>query len=614
MKLKALFVPMTFIVTASSLGGVPKRVLTRGHKSVCVLSTLLERQQKSHISTVQAYVSPASGNASARSKRYTPYSWLRYQRTLSAAASNDNGDIGSMDKDVPIRRDIDYDNDSFAPVEPKVTVSPKSKDTEYGFFDNSDHAFDREPDAIDDDVAAFRARYQRPIATRSRNSIPPALSEYDDSIEDTYEENDNWFGDTKSRSKNSSSFNREQLEGGTIVKTSAKIIDPKQSATSQRQTPVMNDVEGDTIVRTSSKIFQPEMTLSISADTEPRVVRTSARILPKGSSETQLDTLNTMPQSQQPYKSRNIVPSFMEPEKTKVVISANSDSNGLIPNMAMASNGSSSISHATTLLHQMEHLTSQIYQLNNGVEFNIDSPKQVSLVLFGEEGKSTNKDALEALASTGNQMAACIYKYRKVSREYKRELKRMEQMEKGGRKNDYYGNLARHRSTEAIENSSVLGSDETENTKQRREPLLLIDTSAYIFRSYHAIPPLHHSDGTPTGALHGVCRMLQNLLLNRLLRGDRPRVVLAFDSKGDNFRHQLFPEYKANRGPCPEDLIPQFELVREAADAFGIVQVQAEGYEADDVIATLAKRAVEEGVDVDILSGDKDLMQLITPS
>ena len=106
--------------------------------------------------------------------------------------------------------------------------------------------------------------------------------------------------------------------------------------------------------------------------------------------------------------------------------------------------------------------------------------------------------------------------------------------------------------------------------------------------------------------------MLQNLLLNRLLRGERPRVVLVFDSKGANFRHDLYPEYKANRGPCPEDLMPQFELVREAAQAFGVVQVEAEGYEADDVIATLTLRALEEGVDVDILSGDKDLMQLIT--
>ena len=139
----------------------------------------------------------------------------------------------------------------------------------------------------------------------------------------------------------------------------------------------------------------------------------------------------------------------------------------------------------------------------------------------------------------------------------------------------------------------------------RREPLLLIDASAYIYRAYHAIPPLHRTDGTPTGALHGVCRMLQNLLLPRLLKGERPRVVLAFDFKGKNFRHDAYPEYKANRGPCPEDLVPQFALIREASEAFGVVRVEAEGYEADDVIATLTRRALEEGVDVDILSGDK---------
>mmetsp|Transcript_10424 Transcript_10424/g.25549 ORF Transcript_10424/g.25549 Transcript_10424/m.25549 type:complete len:218 (-) Transcript_10424:181-834(-) len=126
------------------------------------------------------------------------------------------------------------------------------------------------------------------------------------------------------------------------------------------------------------------------------------------------------------------------------------------------------------------------------------------------------------------------------------------------------------------------------------------------------MPPLHSSDATPTCAVHGVCRMLQNLLLPRLLKGERPRVVLAFDFRGPNFRHDVYPEYKANRGPCPEDLVPQFKLVREAAEAFGVVQVDAEGYEADDVIATLARRALDNGVDVDILSGDKDLMQLIT--
>ena len=234
---------------------------------------------------------------------------------------------------------------------------------------------------------------------------------------------------------------------------------------------------------------------------------------------------------------------------------------------------------------------------------------------------------------------ASIYKYRKLSREIKREKRRIEQLEKGDKKNDYYGNLARRNGVTnggasetnginpSANNANVMISDNATSSspqqtisdtaaskpREQREPLLLIDASAYIFRSYHAIPPLHRSDGMPTGALHGVCRMLQNLLLTRLLNGERPRVVLAFDFKGPNFRHEFYPEYKANRGPCPEDLVPQFDLVREAAEAFGIVQVEAEGYEADDVIATLARRALNDGVDVDILSGDKDLMQLITP-
>ena len=212
----------------------------------------------------------------------------------------------------------------------------------------------------------------------------------------------------------------------------------------------------------------------------------------------------------------------------------------------------------------------------------------------------------------------------------------MEQAKKGDRKNDYYGNLARHRASIAAPANNGEGRDGDQTSTnmfervptseehtasprdaalrdRRREPLLLIDTSAYIFRAYHAMPPLHRADGTPTGALHGVCRMLQSLLLARLLRGERPRVVLVFDFNGPTFRHELYPEYKANRGPCPEDLAPQFALVREAADAFGVAQVEAAGYEADDVIATLAKEALAEGVDVDIFSGDKDLMQLITP-
>jgi hypothetical protein len=232
-----------------------------------------------------------------------------------------------------------------------------------------------------------------------------------------------------------------------------------------------------------------------------------------------------------------------------------------------------------------------------------------------------------------------VYKYRKLSRELKREQRRIEQLERGDKKNDYYGNLARRddgknrcddtgedvvvsennddgngmEARQTVGGKSMTSSpEERENsndsatgTFNRREPLLLIDASAYIFRAYHAIPPLHRFDGTPTGALHGVCRMLQNLLLPRLLKGERPRVVLAFDAGKINFRHDIYAEYKANRGPCPEDLVPQFELVRQASEAFGLVQVEAEGYEADDVIATLTRRALDEGVDVDILSGDK---------
>ena len=107
--------------------------------------------------------------------------------------------------------------------------------------------------------------------------------------------------------------------------------------------------------------------------------------------------------------------------------------------------------------------------------------------------------------------------------------------------------------------------------------------------------------------------MLNRLILNPLLRGEQPRIALIFDSKdGTNFRKKLYPEYKSNRKACPEDLVPQFDFVREAADAYGILQLEAPGFEADDVIATLSTMAMEEGCHVNILTGDKDLMQLVT--
>lgn len=334
-----------------------------------------------------------------------------------------------------------------------------------------------------------------------------------------------------------------------------------------------------------------------------------------------------------------ITTSFMEPPRIKSLVKHNSNAANERRIPTEASNGTGITDQLTMLSHQLEHMESQIYKLNDSVKFNINSPKQVAKVLFGEDGanESTNKDVLEAMASAGNEMAACIFKFRKLSRDYKRELKRVEQEKRGDKKNDYYGNLAKLHAADTNKPSGGLGDEphgngnkfirtsasfqvyqtvgdeesgeqstdsasqdisvngaQTKPHRPRREPLLLIDASAYIFRSYYAIPPLHRSDGTPTGALHGFCRMLQNLLLKRLMKGDRPRVVLAFDSGGPNFRHGLYPDYKANRGPCPEDLIPQFALVREAAEAFGVVQVEAVGFEADDVIATLTRKALEE--------------------
>lgn len=107
--------------------------------------------------------------------------------------------------------------------------------------------------------------------------------------------------------------------------------------------------------------------------------------------------------------------------------------------------------------------------------------------------------------------------------------------------------------------------------------------------------------------------MLNKLVMQPLLEGERPRIVLVFDSKdGTNFRKELFSDYKSNRKACPEDLIPQFDFVRDAADAYGVPILEAPGFEADDVIATLATMALNEDCHVNILSGDKDLMQLVT--
>ena len=124
--------------------------------------------------------------------------------------------------------------------------------------------------------------------------------------------------------------------------------------------------------------------------------------------------------------------------------------------------------------------------------------------------------------------------------------------------------------------------------------------------------PLHRADATPIGAVLGFCNMLNRVVLNMMMKGEQPRIALVFDPPGKNFRHEIYDQYKANRDETPVDLIPQFAMVREVAKVYGIAQLEAPGYEADDVIATLATMALKEGLDVNILSGDKDLMQLVT--
>ncbi|MGD9784802.1 MAG: DNA polymerase I [Hyphomicrobiaceae bacterium] len=142
----------------------------------------------------------------------------------------------------------------------------------------------------------------------------------------------------------------------------------------------------------------------------------------------------------------------------------------------------------------------------------------------------------------------------------------------------------------------------------------LIDGSGYIFRAFHALPPLTRpSDGLPVGAVHGFCQMLWKLLGDSKL-ADRPtHIAVVFDHSAHTFRNDIYDQYKANRPPPPEELVPQFPLIREAVKAFNVACVEQKGYEADDLIATYARHAVKAGGDVTIVSSDKDLMQLIRP-
>ena len=142
--------------------------------------------------------------------------------------------------------------------------------------------------------------------------------------------------------------------------------------------------------------------------------------------------------------------------------------------------------------------------------------------------------------------------------------------------------------------------------------LHLIDGSAFIFRAYHALPPLtRKSDGLPVGAVAGFCNMLQRYVESNTGPEAPTHVAVIFDHSGKTFRNDMYDKYKANRPPTPEDLIPQFPLTREATRAFNVACKEVEGFEADDIIATLACRARDAGGSCTIISSDKDMMQLI---
>ncbi len=137
--------------------------------------------------------------------------------------------------------------------------------------------------------------------------------------------------------------------------------------------------------------------------------------------------------------------------------------------------------------------------------------------------------------------------------------------------------------------------------------VFLIDGSGFIFRAYHGLPPMTRPDGTPVNAVYGFTTMLMKLLDGT----DADHVAVLFDRARKTFRNEIYPQYKAHRPPPPDDLVPQFALVRDAVRALNVALVDAEGYEADDIIATYTRQAAAQGAEVTIVSSDKDLMQLV---
>ncbi len=137
--------------------------------------------------------------------------------------------------------------------------------------------------------------------------------------------------------------------------------------------------------------------------------------------------------------------------------------------------------------------------------------------------------------------------------------------------------------------------------------LVLIDGSSYLYRAFHALPSLSNSRGDPTGAVHGVLNMINKLIREQ----STEHIAVIFDAPGKTFRDEMFAEYKANRPPMPEDLRLQINPLLEAVTAMGLPLLRVKGVEADDVIGTLCREAVECGMEVLVSTGDKDMAQLV---
>ena len=144
----------------------------------------------------------------------------------------------------------------------------------------------------------------------------------------------------------------------------------------------------------------------------------------------------------------------------------------------------------------------------------------------------------------------------------------------------------------------------------KKSRLILVDGSAYIFRAYYGLPPMNRADGTPINAVFGFTNMLVKLIEDY----SNDKMIVIFDAARENFRNEIYPEYKANRSEPPDDLKPQFDIIKKVPEAFNLPSIEYPGFEADDLIASYAKKAKSENKETTIISSDKDLMQLLDKS